>query len=296
MASPKAEVSIDAETVRELVSEQHPDLARRPVTHLDAGWDNELFRLGDDLLVRMPRREAAVTFAENERRWLPELAAGLPLPVPVPVRTGRPAHSYPWSWSIVPWLEGEPGDRAPLADPVDAAARLGGFLRALHAPAPPDAPRSVSRGVPVADRADTIASRLMTLGAEVEAPHLVRRAWEEGMAAEPYCGPPRWIHGDLHSANVLVSAGTLAAVIDFGDVCCGDPATDLAAVWMLLPEEGHAAFWAEYGPPDEGTLGRSRAWAVLFALMLLEMGLDDRPTYVTVARATLGRAVAGRSY
>ncbi len=99
---PAAELDVTPKLVRRLLREQHPDLAGLRVELLANGWDNVVFRLGDELAVRMPRRGAAATILRNEQRWLPVLAPGLPLPVPEPVRTGEPGSGYPWPWSIVP--------------------------------------------------------------------------------------------------------------------------------------------------------------------------------------------------
>jgi len=90
---PAAEVSIDIPLVRALLLDQHPDLADLPLTQVDEGWDNAVFRLGDELAIRLPRRSATAALMENEQRWLPQLAPRLPLPVPAPVRLGRPGSS-----------------------------------------------------------------------------------------------------------------------------------------------------------------------------------------------------------
>src|SRR3954469_14665930 len=123
MDSPVAEVYLDSALVDRLVRAQHPDLAGsvRPVAN---GWDNALFRLGDRLCVRLPRRRVAVPLLVNEQRWLPLLAGLATAPVPVPVRVGAPGEGYPWPWTISPWYDG-----LPAAD-VPAAAR-GGIAAAL---------------------------------------------------------------------------------------------------------------------------------------------------------------------
>ena len=289
MISPGADVQIDSDTVRSLLAAHHPDLADLALTHLDAGWDNSSWRLGDDLVVRLPRRAAAVPLAEREHRWLPGLAPSLPLPVPVPLRVGAPTDRYPWPWSVVPWLDGEPGDRAPVADAEGSARRLGVFLRALHQPAPADAPHNPYRGVPVADRTTMVEERMAELGGVVDVGS-VRTVWNDACAVPPWRGAPVWLHGDLHPANVLVDVGVLAAVIDFGDICAGDPATDIAAAWMLLPSTAMSAFLHTYGEDDEPLLRRARGWAVFFGLMLLSIGLSDKPTYEAIGRGTLRRA------
>lgn len=286
------EIDISEGLVRAMLEEQHPDIAHRRLVQLDAGWDNVLWRLGDELLVRLPRRAVAAALTMNEQRWLPELAPRLPLPVPAPVRVGRPSGDYPWWWSVLPWLEGTPGDRASITDAEDAGLRLGRFLRVLHRPAPAGAPRNQWRGVPLVERADAIDERLARLADEVDVVAL-RRAWDRAVAAEPWSGAAVWVHGDLHPANVLIAEGTLAAVLDFGDLCQGDPATDVAAAWMLLPPDAMPVFATAYGRLDPDLLARSVGWAVLFGLMLVAVGLDGRPSYASVGRAILARVSAG---
>jgi aminoglycoside phosphotransferase (APT) family kinase protein len=248
MGSPAAEIDVDAPLVRSLLAEQHPDLADLPLARLDAGWDNTLWRLGDELLVRLPRRLLSAPLTMYEQRWLPELARRLPLPIPAPVRVGRPSADYPWSWSVVPWLGGGPGDRTAITEPADAAGRLGRFLRALHHQAPSDAPQNPFRGVPLRHRAATFEERLAQLAGEIEV-EATQRVWDQAVTADRWAGPPMWLHGDLHPANTLIADGTLGAVIDFGDICAGDPATDLAGSWMLLPASAMPLFAAAYPRP-----------------------------------------------
>ncbi len=279
--------------MRDLLAAQQPDLAELPLQFLDAGWDNILWRAGDDLLVRMPRREAAVALTLHEQRWLPDLARFLPLPVPAPVRIGRPNDVYPWAWSVVPWIEGVAGDRAPPTDPDATAERLGRFLRALHRRADPAAPTSLWRGVPLASLNDTFVQRLDTLADEIDVDGLWA-VWRQALDAPLAQGPARWLHGDLHPANTLLRDGVLAAVIDFGDLCAGDPATDVAGAWMLLPTSAIPRFFFAYGA-DGDTLSlyrRSLGWGALFALLHLAIGLDDKPTHTVVARATIERISA----
>ena len=177
MRSPPAEIDVDEGLIRGLLAEQHPDLADRPLVELDAGWDNTLWRLGDDLLVRLPRRAAAAELTEHEQRWLPQLASVLPLPVPVPLRVGGPSDRYPWSWSVVPWIDGTPADRAPAMDATVVAGQLGAFLRALHRPAP--AARRATRFAGCRSRRGRTAfeARASELDAVIDGP-AARAVWD----------------------------------------------------------------------------------------------------------------------
>ena len=178
---PAAEVEVSADLVRRLLAGQHPDLARLPVEFLANGWDNELYRVGDGLVARLPRRALGAQIIKNEQRWLPGLAPRLPLPIPYPERTGVPGHGYPYSWSVVPYLPGVPAAQATSFDPAGAAAAVGGFLGALHVPAPADAPANPFRGVPLAERAGSFAANLALLTGQAGQDHVDRDAVLRGV-------------------------------------------------------------------------------------------------------------------
>ena len=271
---PAADVDVSVELVRQLLAGQHPDLAGLPLGVLANGWDNMVCTVGADLLARLPRRAQAAELVLHEQRWLPVLAPGLPLPIPAPVRIGQPAGRFPWKWSVVPFL---PGQVAALAAPDDlalAAVALGEFLAALHLPAPPDAPVNPFRGGPIADRAGRVTEHLGLVASGAEA-GAARAIWESAVEAEPWAGPPAWVHGDLHPANILVNAGQISAVIDFGDLTSGDPANDLSVAWMLLPAKERAIFWQAYGQADHHTRARARGWALSLALVFLTYSADN---------------------
>ena len=297
---PAAEVEVSADLVRRLLADQHPDLARLPVEFLANGWDNELYRVGDGHIARLPRRALGAQIITSEQRWLPGLAPKLPLPIPYPERTGVPACGYPYSWSVVPYLPGVPAAQASSFDPARAAAAVGGFLGALHVPAPADAPANPFRGVPLAERAGTFAANLAVVTSQASQDHVERdavlRMWVAALATPVYDGPPVWLHGDLHPANILVDDGQVSGVIDFGDITAGDPATDLAVAWMLLPPGGHAGFWSAYhaaggagGRASDALRARASGWALNFAIMFLAHS-EDNPVLLDVGRRTL-RAV-----
>ncbi|MFF7238963.1 phosphotransferase [Streptomyces collinus] len=294
------EIEITAELVREILREQHPDLADRPVELGARGWDNQLWRLGDDLAVRLPWATwSADELLRKEYAWLPGLAPRLPLPVPVPQRLGEPTDRFPRPWTVTTWVPGEPADRAPATRAADAADSLAAFLTALHRPAPDGAPLGRDRGGPLADLAGNFAGGLAAATEQglVPDPDAVRAVWDDAVAAPRWTGPAVWLHGDLHPANILTRGGTFCGVIDFGDLCAGDPACDLAAAWILLPDGAADRFHAAYRPaPDAATLRRARGWAVLRALgglLIGEAGVRGRPggkpTWGPPARIALRR-------
>lgn len=290
------ELKFEQDLVRALLLDQHPDLAHLELRDVSGGWDNQQWRLGQELAVRLPRTERAPALLLTEQTWLPMLAERLPLPTPVPVRIGRPSSLFEHTWTIARWVEGEPADRAPITR-IEAAEILGEFLRALHHQSPANAPANPSRGIPLAglQRVD----RWFEIIADHAGADAAREVWEKAVAAPAWQGAPVWLHGDLHPANVIVRDGTLAGVIDFGEMCAGDPATDLSAAWILLPAGAASRFFDAYEQADEATIARARGWAVWRALGLIGIGQNGRlglpggkPTWEPAGYATLERVMA----
>jgi aminoglycoside phosphotransferase (APT) family kinase protein len=291
-------MEITAELVRDLVRDQHPDLADRAIRLGARGWDNQLWRLGDDLAVRLPWASGPVdSVLRNEYAWLPTLAPRLPLPIPVPQRLGEPSARFPRPWLVTTWVPGTPADLAPVTRTADAAESLATFLTALHRPAPVHAPAGRDRGGPLAERAGQFADGLaLAIGRGlISEPDAVRAVWHDAVTAPGWAGPPLWLHADLHPANVVTADGTICGVIDFGDLCAGDPAYDLSAGWLLLPDVDQ--FLAVYRP-DAATVRRARGWAMARAIsgiLIGDNGVHGRPggkpSWGPPARAALRRLI-----
>lgn len=286
----------EQDLVRRLLREQHPDLADLELRDVAGGWDNQQWRLGAELAVRMPRTERAPALLRTEQRWLPVLAPRLPLPTPVPVRVGEPSALFEHTWTIARWVDGEPADHAPITN-ADAAETLAGFLTALHQPAPEDAPANPTRGNPLVELRDSFTGAMHILADNPNA-DAAREIWQKAVATPTWQGAPTWLHGDLHPANVVVRDGTLAGVIDFGELSAADPAADLSAAWILLPTGTATRFFDAYQHADDATVARARGWAVLRALHLLSIGRNGRlglpggkPTWEPAGRAALERVL-----
>ncbi|MFD6274798.1 aminoglycoside phosphotransferase family protein [Streptomyces sp. NPDC060209] len=291
------EFKFEQDLVRALLREQHPDLADLGLRDVNGGWDNQLWRLGEELAVRLPRTERAPALLHTEQTWLPVLADLLPLPTPTPVRIGKPSSLFEHTWTIARWVEGEPADHAPITR-IDAAEILAEFLGVLHRKAPADAPANPVRGIPLAGLQVERDSWFEVINDYATAAAALA-VWEKAVAASPWQGAPLWLHGDLHPANVVVRDGMLAGVIDFGEMCAGDPATDLSAAWILLPAGAASRFFDAYEQADEATITRARGWAVLRALGLIGIGRNGRlglpggkPTWEPAGYATLERVLA----
>lgn len=286
-STPPAEIDIDEALIRNLLRDQYPQYAEMPVQIMEAGWDNMMVRLGDDLALRLPRRAAAEPLILNEQRWLPILAPHLPLDIPVPLHIGKPGGGYPFHWSILKWIEGEAADLAPPDD--SEATSLANFLRQLHALALPENPPENSvRDCPLSVRQRDTERRMQNLADTGFITPGILAAWQRAVAT-PLAQMRNWIAGDIHARNVLTRRGKIAAFIDWGDMCAGDAATDLASIWALLDgAEAREAAIKHYGMSDD-LLTRSVGWAISFGVILAETGRSDTPRHFAMGRKTLAR-------
>jgi aminoglycoside phosphotransferase (APT) family kinase protein len=277
------EVAIDRELVRRLLATQVPELAHLPLTQVTAwGTDHAIFRLGEDLSVRLPKIGWAAGQGDREQRWLPLLAPALPVAVPVPRFVGEPAFGFPFRWYVSPWLDGHNPDPA-RQDLRQLAADLAAFVRAMQAVDPANAPKpeGQERGGPLvnADAATRLRAEQLRgeLGVDVDG---LLAVWDAGRDAAGWDGPPRWVHGDLMDGNLLVRNGRLAAVIDWGGLKAGDPAVDLMAAWSLFDADSRRTYREALGFVDDAMWLRGRAWAASAALQALPYYKDTNPDIV----------------
>jgi aminoglycoside phosphotransferase (APT) family kinase protein len=287
------EVAVDTALVRRLLSAQHPQWAVLPIDPVpSAGTDNALFRLGGDMVVRLPRIDWAVGDVEKEQRWLPRLAPHLPLAVPAPLAGGRPGEGYPWPWSVYRWLDGDEATADRIDDLTEVATRLAEFVVALHGIDADGGPRpgSTGRGVPLATRDAATRQAIAALDSRVDAA-AVTAAWETALAASEWNGAPVWVHGDLTPRNLLVVDGRLTAVLDFGALAVGDPAVDLLPAWNLFTSEARAAY-RRVLDVDEATWARGRGWALSVALVALPYYLDTNPVITADSWRVLDQVLA----
>lgn len=264
------EVPTDALLVRRLLTAQFPawaSLAIEPVR--SGGTDNALYRLGDEMVVRLPRHERTAGTLERERRWLPRLAPHLPLRVPEPLAEGEPAEGFPWTWSVYRWLEGETATAERIGDSVRFARDLVGFVAAFRRIDPTDGPppgeENAWRGVPLVQRDAAVRHAIASRDGIDRA--AAAKAWEEALAAVEWEGPPVWVHGDLDLRNLLLFDGRLVAALDFGCIGVGDPACDVAVAWKALTRDTRDIFRSTLAV-DDATWARGRGWTLSQALMV----------------------------
>jgi aminoglycoside phosphotransferase (APT) family kinase protein len=289
------EVKIDASLVRRLLAAQFPQWADRPIEPVtSAGTDNAIYRLGDDMAVRLPRIQAATGQVDKDQRWLPRLAPHLPLAIPVPLAKGIPAEGYPWHWSVYRWLKGETATIERLKDLHAAASELAEFVAALQridsTRGPPPGEHNSYRGVPLAMRDAETREAIEALGGIIEVEE-VTAAWEAALQVPEWKRPPVWVHGDLIPVNLLVLKGSLSAVVDFGCLGVGDPACDAMAAWTIFSGESREVFRTALGV-DDATWERGRGWALSFGLIALPYYRDTNPALANIARHAIAEAVA----
>ncbi|MEJ2667166.1 MAG: aminoglycoside phosphotransferase family protein [Deinococcales bacterium] len=283
------EIYIDGTLVRRLVATQFSHWAGLPLVRVkSAGTDNALFRLGSDMLVRLPRVHWAVDDVHKEQRWLPRLAPLLPVEIPTPVAMGGPGEGFPWHWSIYRWIEGEPAGGGTLADAGTLATEVASFVLALQRLDTSGAPRA-GRGWDLTEQDADAREAIAALEGQLDT-DAVSAAWERGLAVPPWKGPPVWIHGDLKPDNLLCRDGHLRAVIDFGGLGVGDPAADMLIAWTLLPPAARDRYRAALDV-DAATWRRGRAWALSIALIQLPYYQDTNPTLASSARRVIAEVL-----
>jgi aminoglycoside phosphotransferase (APT) family kinase protein len=261
---------IDVHLVHRLVAAQFPEWAYLPIQIVEnGGWDNRTFRLGERMVVRLPSAAEYVVQVEKEQWWLPKLAPLLPLPIPMPLAVGGPSDDYPWKWSIYRWIDGETAVPERIGDSRSLAKSLAQFLIALHridtAGGPPPGPNNFYRGGPLSIYDSETRLAISTLTSKISEKNATE-FWEEALAST-WENQPVWVHGDISAGNLLVQAGRLNAVIDFGMLAVGDPACDLSIAWTLFDAVSRDIF-REMLPLDAGTWSRARGWTLWKALIV----------------------------
>ncbi|HEU5279403.1 MAG TPA: aminoglycoside phosphotransferase family protein [Gaiellaceae bacterium] len=295
MATPKMhpdEIDTDVGLVRRLLARQFPhwaDLAIEPV--VSYGTDHDIYRLGDDLAVRLPRIGWAIDQATKEAEWLPRLAPQLPLAIPVQVAMAQPDEGYPFEWSVYEWLPGENANGT-IDDLDRAAVDLAAFVQALRKVDTSNAyPRpGGTRGAPLAELDEAVRRSIAELGDRIDGDAALH-SWEESLEAPEWNGDEVWVHGDLLPGNLLVVEGRLSAVIDWGCLNVGDPACDLQPAWNVFRGDSRARYRAELQIDDASWL-RGRGWALFQAVVALPYYWDTNPGMIGQASNALEQVLA----
>ena len=291
------EVDIDLALVQHLVTTQFPHWSHLELSLVkDSGTDNVMFRLGDSMSVRLPRKADAEPSITRECTWLPKLAPHLPLAIPEPFAKGKAEvekdGGYPFSWSICSWHEGTNASLDQITDPHQMAVDLADFITALQTIDATDGPlpkHPLHRGAPLTGRDEVTRTSIKELEGMIDT-ETALAVWEEALELPTWQKPPVWIHGDLHYGNLLAHNGKLTAVIDFGAMRVGDPACDLMTAWNLFTVDIRKTYRAALKMDDEIWL-RGRAWALSVAVHALPYYKDSNPFLANLSRYTINEVV-----
>ena len=288
------QIDSDAALVRSLLGAQFPQWSNLSIEEVrSTGTDNALFRLGGEMVIRMPLRPSATASIEKERLWLPQMAHQLPVEIPVQIARGDPTEEFPWPWSVVRWIDGEVAATATFSD-RQSAIDIARFVAALHSIDPtggPEPDADSGRGVPLGNRSQTTRWAIDALGTAIDIEAALTR-WEEALEAPVWDKPAVWVHGDVASGNILFRDGHLAAVIDWGCLGVGDPACDLIVAWEMFDADSRDAFRSELGV-DGDTWERGRGWALSTAVAELSYYRDTNQFMADRARRQLAAVLGG---
>lgn len=248
-----------------------------------------VYRLGVDMVVRLPRIQSAVESVDKEHEWLPRLAPHLPIAIPVPLAKGTPANGYPLQWGVYSWLQGENPTTDSIIDVDSLTGDVVHFVDALHRIDIPGGPPS-HRGAPLRVQDEEARSALSQLTGKINT-DAATSAWDEALTIPQWSGAPVWIHGDLLPGNLLVQAGRLTGVIDWAALGMGDPACDLVVAWALLPPAARDAFRVALDV-DDATWVRGRGWALSIGLIALPYYTETNPGFAATARHLINEVLA----
>ncbi|MFH8928967.1 aminoglycoside phosphotransferase family protein [Streptomyces pristinaespiralis] len=291
------EIPVDETLVRSLLTAQRPEWADLPLSPAGAGTENTMYRLGDDLLVRLPRTADKGQSLRKEQEWLPRLAPLLTCPIPEPVHAGTPTAAFPTVWSVHRWIDGDQAGPDTVRDWSAFGADLAAVVGELHGIDLMGATRvddlSWYRGGGLRPCDEWIgrcfADCRATVGPELDVDTL-EQLWRAALELPEPSSPHVWLHGDLKPTNLLVREGRLRAVIDFGALSVGFPDAEHSTVWDL-PSQARQAY-RDALSLDDVTWDRARAWAIAVGVSGISYYWHTYPAFVAECRARLGAILA----
>lgn len=271
-------IDITLQIAKELIAEQFPEYLELPIESVEfSGIDNRTFRLGDDMLMRLPSAKGYAAQVLKEQRWLPQLAGHLSTQIPKPLHAGKPSQGYPWNWSIYRWLPGTSLNQLKLSsdESEQLAKDLAIFIKELHNIPTEGAPKgglhNYYRGCHLSVYDKDARRDIEKLNDIIDADKALA-LWEKTLSSK-WAYKPIWVHGDIATGNILMQKKELTAVIDFGCMGIGDPACDLVIAWTFFDGKARRVFKDSIGL-DSGTWSRARGWALWKANFELSKIMD----------------------
>ena len=286
------EFDITASLVKKLIAEQYPHWTTLSIRAIkSSGTSNTIYRLGDELSIRLPRIPSAVDVVNTEFTWLPKFASQLPFPISAPIALGQPTEYYPWPWSIGRWIDGTNPVEGEFSDSILFANDLAKFITALHSIDASHGPASY-RGQPLYKQDEETRAAIKMLHGKIDTKAALL-VWDTMLQIPQWNRAPVWIHGDLMPGNLLIKNNRLNGVIDFGCMGVGDPASDLITAWNLLPSQARQVFKQELNI-DDATWARGRGWAFSMALVQLPYYEHTNPVLAANARYTINEILSSQ--
>jgi aminoglycoside phosphotransferase (APT) family kinase protein len=284
------ETAVTSSLVRRLVASSFPQWTDLPLTRVSStGTDNAIFRLGDQLGLRLPRIGWAEQQIAWEGEWLPRIAPELPVEVPEPLAIGQPAEGYPFPWLVFRWLDGDDMQHLQDVDFNQLARDIAAFVSALEAIDATDVPLGGRHGGRMGSDDQTVRACVHALRDEIDAARALS-VWEAALRAGPWRNSPLWVHGDLLPGNVIVRDGRVTGIIDWSSAGAGDPACELMVAWALPPEA--RALYRSLLEFDEPTWARARGMAVEQSVSFMTYYGTSIPEGVAAATRRLNALLA----
>jgi aminoglycoside phosphotransferase (APT) family kinase protein len=278
-----------------LIAEQFPAFSHLLITDVEQqGHDNRTYRLGSDMLIRMPTAEHYALKVPKEQALLPQLAKRLSLSIPAPIKMGKPSADFPYSFSIYKWLPGKSINLLTLTEQEkeQLAFDLAQFLKELQAindvEGPTPGQHNWWRGDHVIVYDKGAREQIAELADLIDTKRSLA-LWHQACTTK-WNKTPLWVHGDFAIGNMLMNDGKLSAVIDFGGAAVGDPACDLVIAWTFLSGIAREIFINEMNL-DHDTWLRARAWALWKATFELCQIADKSSPEANVQKQIIGEVI-----
>lgn len=295
-----AEWEVTEPLVRLLLNRQFPQLSSLPIQEIGSGWDNTVYRIGEEYVFRFPRRAFAIPLLQTEAKILPKLANYITLPYAKPLFFGKESIDYPAPFLGYTYLSGTFPIGLTDETRMQSAAALARFLKNLHAfPVEMAQQEDVAEDhrnlTDLAGRRDKMLDFLARLTLHFTEAEMKEIAdYLHGISLDRVKQRHILIHGDLHFKNMLVDeTGKLSGIIDWGDVSIGHPACDLSIAYSFLPPASREGFFEAYGSVDEETKVLARLIAVYIPMLIFMQAIDDKDEAVAQeAKSIMKRAIS----
>lgn len=269
--------------VKEIVKKQFPELKINVIKKIGEGFDNTVFCLNNEILLRFPRREIAVAILNIERKLLPVIYHQFELKTTVPILDGKPSELFPWPFLGYNFISGKSPIQLNRTERILMIEPIANFLKNLH-----------SIGFDELKDINLPNDELRRLDINFRKPQLEKyiqqgiqkKLIEDEQKINDYIEslveigsetPLVLVHGDLHFKNMIVNEqNQLEGIIDWGDAHIGNRELDLSIIYSLIPYDMRSAFYEIYGNVSEASKKLAQFKAVYTTIVLLLYANDQK--------------------